>query len=113
MEESIMLQANEIQRRFISVERAIGEAAQACSAEPGLPSELRDCIQRLDKQSDLVKEVIQSRDELRIRKVIDDLELLGDRAKRVCSSGLPLTAQMKSAVNHMHSQLSELKHDVH
>jgi len=63
-----MLQANEIQRRFFIVERAIGEAAQACSAERDVPSELRDCIQRLDRQSDLAREAIQSRDELRIRK---------------------------------------------
>ena len=108
-----MLQASEIQRRFHFVERAIGEAAQACSAERNVPRELRDCIQRLDKQADLAKQVIQSRDEPRIRKLVDELELLGDRAERVCTSGLPLTPQMKSAVHHMHNQLSELKHDLH
>jgi hypothetical protein len=108
-----MLQANEIQRRFFSVEQAIGQAAQACSAERDVPSELRDCIQRLDKQSDLAKQAIQSKDELRIQKVVDDLEQLGDRAKRVCTSGAKLTPQMKSAVMHMHDELSELKHQVH
>jgi hypothetical protein len=113
MEEFIMLQTNEIQRRFSSVEQAIGQAAQACSAERDVPSELRDCLQRLDRQSDLVKEVIQSKDELRIRKMVDDLEQLGDRAKRVCSSGAKLTPQMRSAVLHMHEELSELKHQVH
>jgi len=108
-----MLQTNEIQRRFFIVERAIGEAAQACSAERDVPSELRDCIQRLDKQSDLAKEAIQSKDELRIRKAVDDLGQLGDRAKRVCTSGARLTPQMRSAVMHMHGELAELKHQVH
>ncbi|WP_296001883.1 hypothetical protein [Rugamonas sp.] len=108
-----MLQANEIQRRFHSVEQAIGQAAQACSAERDVPSELRDCIQRLDRQSDLVRQVIQTRDEPRIRKMVDDLEQLGDRAKRVCASGATLTPQMRSAVLHMHDELSELKHQVH
>jgi len=108
-----MLQANEIQRRFHFVEQAIGQAAQACSAERDVPRELRDCIQRLDRQADLAKEAIRSHDEPRIRKVLDELEHLGDRAERVCASGLPLTPQMKSAVHHMHSQLSELKHDLH
>ena len=108
-----MLQANEIQRRFHFVEQAIGQAAQACSAERNVPRELRDCIQRLDKQADLAKQVIQSRDEPRIRKVVNELEVLGDRAERVCASGLPLTPQMKSAVHHMHSQLCELKQDLH
>lgn len=107
-----MLQANEIQQRFRSVEQAIGQAAQACSAERDVPSELRDCIQRLDRQSDLAREVLQSRDEPRIRKLIDDLEHLGDRAKRVCTSVARLTPQMKSAVLHLHDELSELKHQV-
>lgn len=108
-----MLQTNEIQRHFQVVEQAIGQAAQACSAERDIPSELRDCIQRIDKQSDVAKQAIQSRDELRIRKVVDDLEQLGDRAKRVCISGARLTPQMKSAVLNMHDQLSELKHQLH
>lgn len=69
-----MLQANEIQRRFHIVEQAIGQAAQACSAERNVPSELRDCIQRLDKQSDLTRLAIQSHDEQRIRKMVADLE---------------------------------------
>lgn len=108
-----MLQANEIQRRFSSVESAIGQASQACSAERNVPGELRDCIERLDKQADMAKDVIQSNDENRIRQMVDDLEQLGDRAKRVCSSGADLTPQMKSAVNHMHHELSELKHQLH
>ena len=108
-----MLQANEIQRRFSSVEQAIGQASQACSAERNVPGELRDCIERLDKQADMAKDVIQSNDENRIRQMVDDLEQLGDRAKRVCSSGADLTPQMKSAVNHMHHELSALKHQLH
>ncbi|MFA9218202.1 MAG: hypothetical protein ACEQSK_14020 [Sphingomonadaceae bacterium] len=108
-----MLPVNEIQRRFVCVERAIGEAAQACSAEPVLPSELRECIRRLDKQSDQAKAALQPLDEPRLRKVVGDLELLSERARRVCSSGLPLTPQMKSAVHHMHSQLAELKLELH
>ena len=108
-----MLQATEIQQRFTSVEQAIGQAAQALSAEPNIPSELRDCIQRLDKQSDLVRAVIESHDELRIRKMVDDMEGLGDRAKRVCSNGANLTPQLKNAVLRVHDELSNLKHQMH
>jgi hypothetical protein len=113
MKELIMLRTNEIRRRFSSVELAIDQAAQACSAQRDVPSELRDCLQRLDQQSDLVREVIQTKDETRIRKVLDELEELGDRAKRVCSSGAQLTPRMRSAVLHMHDELSELKHQLH
>jgi hypothetical protein len=108
-----MLQANEIEQRFNTIQQAIGQASQACSAERDLPSELRDCIQRLDRQSDLAREAIQSHDEMRIRKVVDDLEQLGDRAKQVCGSGANLTPQMKNAVLRVHDQLSDLKHQLH
>ena len=108
-----MLQPKEIQQRLSSVEQAIGQAAQALSAEPNIPRELRDCIQRLDKQSDLVKEVIQSRDEMRIRQMVDDMEDLGDRAKKVCSSGASLTPQIRNAVMRVHDELSNLKHQLH
>lgn len=108
-----MMQTNEIKQRFSMIEQAIGQAAQACSAERDVPSELRDCIQKLDRQSDLAKEVVQSDDQMRIRKVVDDLEQLGDRAKQVCGSGAKLTQQMKSAVLRVHDELSRLKHQLH
>ncbi|MES2257332.1 MAG: hypothetical protein V4724_02380 [Pseudomonadota bacterium] len=108
-----MLQEQELRQRFIRVERAIGEAAQACSAERNLPSELRDCIQKLDRQSDAARQAVEACDEAGIRKMVGALELLGDRAKRVCSSVTTLTPQMKSAVKHVHDELSELKHELH
>ena len=108
-----MLQANEIQQRFTSIGKAIGQAAQACSAEPNVPSELRDCIQKMDQQSDLAGAVLQSHDDNRIRKMVDDLEQLGDRAKQVCGSGASLTPQMKNAVMRMHDELSSLKKQLH
>lgn len=109
----IMLQANEIEQRFWTVERAIGQAAQACSAERDVPSELRACIQKLDKQSDMARQVIQSHDEARIRKMLGELEQLGERARQVCGSGAKLTPQMKNAVLRMHDELSHLKTQMH
>jgi hypothetical protein len=41
------------------------------------------------------------------------MELLGARACRVCSSGLPLSGQMKTAVNRMHSELIAFKQHLH
>jgi acyl transferase domain-containing protein len=108
-----MMQTNEIERRFRAIEQAIGQAAQACSADRDVPGELRDCIQRMDKQSDQAKAVLESQDEERIRKMVDDLENLGDRARQVCRSGAQVTPQMKSAVNRMHDELSDLKHQLH
>ena len=108
-----MLQENDIQHRLQFVVRAIGQAAQAASAERGLPHELRDSIQRLDKQADSVREMLHCIDEARMRKLIVEMETWAERAKRVCINIPSLSGQMKGAVNHMHSQIQELKRDMH
>jgi len=103
----------EIRSRLSSLQLAVGQAAQALSAERNLPGELRDYIQKLDRQSDRITEILAMRDRSRIVKLINDMEILGARARRVCTSGLPLSGQMKSAVNHMHNELIDFKHHLH
>ncbi len=108
-----MFQANEIQQRFSRIEQAIGQAAQTAINEVGTPPQLRDCIQKLDRQSSLAKQVIQSQDESRIRQAVDDLEMLGDEAKRVCKNDMQVTPRLKDAVARVHDELSDLKHQLH
>lgn len=103
----------EIRSRISSIQLAVGQAAQALSAERNLPGELRDYIQKLDRQSDRIAEILALRDRARIVKLIADMELLGSRARRVCGSGLPLSAQMKSAVSRMHNELIDFKLHLH
>ncbi|GGY06321.1 hypothetical protein GJV26_07145 [Massilia dura] len=103
----------EIRSRLDSIRLAVAQAAHALSAERHLPGELRDYIQKLDRQSDRIGEILALRDPLRIAKLVADMELLGARARRVCTSGLPLSGQMKSAVNHMHNELIEFKQHLH
>ena len=106
-----MPQTNDIQHRYHLLEQAISQAAQASSAERELPSELRDSIQRVDRLSDTAREILLSQDQHRIRTLIRELELLAERARRVCINLPHLSAQMKGAVSHMHSQIMELKRD--
>jgi hypothetical protein len=108
-----MLQANEIQQRFTSIQQAIGRAAQTVMHEISAPPQLKDCIQKLDRQSSLAKEVIQSNDESRIRKAVEDLEILGDEAKRVCRTDAQVTPRLSEAVKKVHDELSDLKHQLH
>jgi len=108
-----MLQEQEIRQRFYRIGQAIGAAAQACSAERNLPSELRDCIQKLDRQSDLAVQAMARHDEGSVRKLVGELHVLGERASRVCASVVTLTPQMRSAVKHVHDELIELGHDLH
>lgn len=108
-----MLQANEIQQRFSRIEQAIGQAAQTCSTETNPPPQLKDCIQKLDRQSSMAREVMRSQDESRIRQCVDDLEMLGDEARRVCKAEAQVTPRLKEAVTRVHDELSELKHRLH
>ena len=108
-----MLQANEIQQRFSRIEQFVGEAAQTCMSEVSAPPQLKDCIQRLDRQTSMAKEVIQSHDETRIRKCVEDMEMLGDEAKRVCRLDGQVTPRLKEAVAQVHDALSDLKHQLH
>ncbi|WP_432382414.1 hypothetical protein [Duganella sp. P38] len=107
-----MLHANDLQHRFYFVERAVRLAAQAASAEPGLPRELRDCIELMDRHADNAREVLQSADDARVRKLVRDLEILAERARRICNYIPTLSGQIKGAVTHMHSQIQELKRDM-
>ncbi|MRW91238.1 hypothetical protein GJ699_14685 [Duganella sp. FT80W] len=108
-----MLHTNDLQHRFYFVERAVRLAAQAASAEPGLPRELRGCIEQLDRLSDQAREILPAADEARIRKLVRDLDLQAGKAKRICEYIPTLSGQIKGAVSHMHSQIQELKRDLH
>ncbi len=108
-----MLQANEIQQRFNHIEQAIVQANQMCMADQSTSSELKECIQKLDRQTSVAKEALQSRDETRIRKMVEDLEQLGDEAKRVCGTDATARPEMRNAVLRVHDELSDLKHQLH
>ncbi len=108
-----MIQASEIQQRFSSIEQAIGQAAQSCQNDASTPPQLKDCIAKLDRQSSLAKQVMQSSDQSRIRQCVDDLEMLGDEAKRVCRTDTHVAPRLREVVMKVHDELSELKHQLH
>jgi phage shock protein A len=108
-----MMQNSEIQKRFSNVEQAIGKAAQACMSDTSAPQDLKDCIQKLDQQSDKARQVLQSQDENRIRQCVDDLEQLGDQAVEACQDATNIKPELKSAVQQAHSELSNLKRQLH
>ena len=81
-----MLQANEVARRFGAIEQAIGQAAQLCGSAQEMPMDLKDCLNQLDQQKASVRQAIDSHDDARIRQAVDNMESLGDRAKRACGT---------------------------
>jgi len=109
-----MMHDREIRSRLSNVQTAVSQAAQALSAERNLTGELRDTIQKLDRRSDDISEMLVSEDYANVPKLVDDMEVLGARARRVCASDmLHVTPQMKAAVNQMHQELMEFKRQLH
>ena len=108
-----MMQVKEVARRFGAIEHAIGLAAQLCGKQQGMPMDLKDCINQLDQQKSAVRQAIDTQDDARIRQAVDQMESLGDRAKRACGTASSVTPEMKSAVLKVHDELSDLKHQMH
>lgn len=107
-----MLQTAEIQKRFMSVQQTVNQAEQVCQSDGSVPSEIRDCIHKIAEQAGQMQSVMQSNDQSRMIQAIDDLEAMGDEAKRVCTSTRP-SPQVQSIVVRVHDELSNLKHQLH
>ncbi|CAH0266024.1 hypothetical protein SRABI118_03353 [Massilia sp. Bi118] len=107
-----MLQANEIQQRFTHIQQTIKEAEQACRSG-GAPDDLKDCIEKMARESQQAQQVMQSQDQQRMVQAVDDLESMGDEAKRISRSASSMSPQLETAVSKVHAELSQLKHQLH
>ncbi|AGW93925.1 MULTISPECIES: hypothetical protein [Cupriavidus] len=108
-----MLQASEIQKRFTHLQQTISETSQTCHADATTPTDLMNWVDELDKECKSATKVMSSKDDDRIRQWVDDLERIGDRAERACLQAGGLDAKVKDAITSMHSELSDLKHQLH
>lgn len=108
-----MLQASEIQKRFTHLQQTVSEASRTCHADAAIPKDLMNWVDELDKECKSAKKVMSSKDEDRIRQCVDDLERIGNRAERACQQAGGLDARIMDAVSSMHSELSDLKRQLH
>lgn len=108
-----MLQANEIQQRFTHIQQSIQEAEQACKQAGDAPDEIRDCIEKLSREARQAQSIMQSNDQQRIQQCVDNLEDMGDEAKRISRSLPTMPAHVEAAVTRVHAELSDLKHKLH
>jgi Zn-dependent oligopeptidase len=107
-----MLQTAEIQQRFSHVQQVVNQAEEVCRNDQSIPSEIRDCIQKIAQETGRAESVMQSNDQSTMIQCIDDLEAMGDEAKRVCTTTRP-SPQVQSVVVRVHDELSNLKHQMH
>ncbi|MGF6266959.1 phosphate uptake regulator [Paraburkholderia youngii] len=108
-----MLRTSEIQRRFTHLQQTVSDASQTCHADKTIPADLLNWMDELDKECKSARKVMSSSDEDQIRQCVDDLERIGDRAERACQQAGSLDAKIKDAVTSMHSELSDLKRQLH
>lgn len=108
-----MLQQSEIQQRYSHLQQTLGEVEQACRASSDTPNDVRDCIEKLARESRQAKDVMQSNDQQRIVECVDNLEAMGDEVKRVSRSSSTVPAHVEAMVTRVHSELSEFKHKLH
>jgi len=108
-----MLQTSEIRQRFNHIEQTVGQATEACRNSAYIPSDLKECINELERQTGQARQVMQSQDESQIIDCVDDLEELGDRAKFACEQARGLDENLRDAVLQAHQELSDLKHNLH
>jgi len=104
--------SREIQKRFTHLQQTLSEASRTCHADATIPTDLMTWVDELDKECKSVTKVMSSKDEDRIRQWVD-LERIGDRADRACQQASGLDARIKDAVSSMHSELSDLKRQLH
>jgi HPt (histidine-containing phosphotransfer) domain-containing protein len=107
-----MLQAREIQQRFTQIQQTIQQAEQACRSGDA-PDDLKNCIEKMARESQQASQVMQSQDQQRMVECVDNLESMGDEAKRLSRSAAQMSPQLESAVTKVHSELSNLKHQLH
>ncbi|MBN3786457.1 hypothetical protein [Burkholderia sp. Ac-20353] len=108
-----MLQASEMQQRFTHLQQTVSEASRTCHSDKTIPKDLMNWMDELDRECKSGKKIMSSHDEDRIRQWVDDLERIGDRAERACMQAGGLDTRVKNAVSSMHSELSDLRRQLH
>jgi len=74
---------------------------------------VRDCIDKLVRESRQAESVIQSNDPQRITECVDNMEAMGDEVKRVSRSLPQMPAHLEAVVTRVHAELSDFKHKMH
>lgn len=108
-----MLQIKDIEQKFIPIDQAIVSTSKACSNVSEASPQLIDSISKLSKQSTMLKQVLQSNDEMKIRRTVDELELLGGEVEKACSKDSRATSTIRDAVVKVHRDLTDLKRQLH
>ena len=109
----LFVDASETKKRFTHLQQTVSDTSRACHTGKTVPADLMNWMDELDRECQSAKKVMSSRDQDRIRLWVDDLERLGDRAEQACQQAGGLDDRIRDAVRSMHSELSDLKRQLH
>lgn len=108
-----MLQNTELKQRFVRIEHDIDEAEIGCCTNTNLPQNFKDAVTQWKKHASHAKEILESKDEKKIIRCIEDLEEIGGRTELALQSITGVDARLKDSVVHAHNELAELKRKMH
>ncbi|HEY0846615.1 MAG TPA: hypothetical protein VGE12_14685 [Noviherbaspirillum sp.] len=103
------VQREEIQQRLGFIDRTIYHAMRACHSDSNVPDELRDYVHQLGQHSSQAQRALQSQDERDIRRSVDDLAQISDKAQNTIHPADPTNFDVRSAVILTHIELSALR----
>jgi hypothetical protein len=109
----VLLHASETRKRFTHLQQTVSDTSRACHADKTIPADLMNSMDELDRECKSAKKFMSSRDQDRIRLWVDELERIGDRAERASQQAVGLDDRIRDAVSSMHSELSDLKRQLH
>ena len=108
------MQADQMLHRIDHIAQHISDATRLCESDPSLPQELKSSVSELEKMSKEAQQLLlTAEDEQVILDCIDELEELGDRAKRACERTPNVDEELSASIITAHDELSELKHALH
>ena len=109
------MQLSEIKERFNRFEQRVQDAVQACRQDPNVSPLLADNIRDLDREIREAHDMVFNTQEESAELVdyIDQLEEMGDNAKRACQSASNINPDTQDAVLDLHREISQLKHQLH
>jgi hypothetical protein len=108
------MQRTEIIERVRHLDEVVHRAEQACSEDAAVPDQLKRSVSVLSAHTNQARQLLlNEQDDDRVVHCIDDLEALGDLAKRLCTQAGVTSRKLADAIAQAHSELSSLKRQLH
>lgn len=113
---SNVIHVRELIQSVFLIEHLVDQVARECHAQRDLPDSLKRCVEHWeDFAHELHDKVGHTLSQKVLIEQIDALEALGDEAMRACrdAGAGAVNADVLTAIQRAHRNISELKHQLH